>query len=187
MEMTPPSTTPSSPGGSRNNGKLDSKIAALRVRLREEHVVRLKEAMAGSIQEECKRQDDAIKSAWEAIEKAMEEFKAHKHHLFEVMKEDEGQARTQQAIDVGGLDRIMPTSYQTILDRLALSDRSDSKNAPTIKTDSRQPSPAHSVVSAGTKDPLPSPASTPTSATAPPLKQYTVCPVLCLGLNTQSY
>ena len=162
ITMIAPSTTPSSPGGSLNDGGFDSKIASLRVRLREEHVARLKEAMAGSIQEECKRHDDAIKSAWEAIEKAMETFKAHKHNLFEAMREDEGHARTQQAIESGGLDQITPTSYQMIVDRLALSD-----HKVKVLAHSRQPSPA-------VKERLPSPTLTPTSATAPPAKQFTV-------------
>lgn len=188
MEMTPPATTPSSPGGSRSDGNLGSKIASLRVRLREEHVARLKEAMAGSIYEECQKQEDAIKSAWEAIEKAMEAFNAHKRALFEAMREDEGQDRTQQAIDAGGLDRIMPSSFQMIVDRLALPDLSNPKDASLLQLlssrrqpspvnllgdSSRQPSPAHSS-SGGPKDALPSPAVTPTSATAPPIKQYTV-------------
>lgn len=190
MELTPPFNTPSSPEGSQSDGLFDSNIASLRVRLREEHVARLKEAMAGSIQEECKRQDDAIKSAWETIEKAMDTFKAHKHNLFGAMREDEGQARTQQAIDAGGLDRIMPTSYQMIVDRFAFSDHlikswnptnTDSKNALPLElsNDSRQPSPTHSVPG-GTNDPLPSPTITPTSGTVPHPKQYKVHSIAAL-------
>ncbi|KAM7222934.1 hypothetical protein V8F06_001490 [Rhypophila decipiens] len=167
-----------SPAGDHGREDFESVLEAYVAKTNPDQITRIKDFMTSTLQSECKKQDDVIQSAWEAIEKAIRTFNANREKLVEIMKREEGVRRTEKAIEMGALDKIVPQTYKKIVDEIMAA--CDGANNPPSPASLGAPSPALLPASlpGASKDSI----STPTSpagvtrasppATEPPVVKF---------------
>ncbi|KAM7183788.1 hypothetical protein V8F33_013367 [Rhypophila sp. PSN 637] len=167
-----------SPAGDDGREDFESVLEAYVAKTNPDQITRIKDFMTSTLQSECKKQDDVIQSAWEAIEQAIRTFNANREKLVEIMKREEGVRRTEKAIEIGALDKIVPQTYKKIVDEIMAA--CDGANNPPSPASLGAPSPA--LLPANLPGASNDSISTPTSptvvtrasppATAPPATKF---------------